>query len=876
MPKIPLYGDTAGTTIQPKISSLGPRAGAVFESSGQALARAGADVSRAAQEYAANQQQFESAKAKLEFDFAMAEKKQQTDSLVNDYTSRAYQMADDFIMADTETSTTKSAQGLVDNVKAPLASEIEGLDITNNQKQALLSSLDRQLLPKLGQAKQQAFNRNLVDASAKTNARLETYISELAEESDSESRAMKMAEGIELITKANLAGQSLSYNVRSFQAETMKRTFNNSIAAAETFDDLGAIEDELSQSGSGINTFLSAATIAGIRASAAKRKNELTAEVHDTALEVFLTANLSEEEQASALSQMRAGQDTIIIPREDGDVAVELRGASGRFKTTLANQFEAEANAVKSAGNYALLERLSTEAADMTREELNSLIADAERLDGKANGLSLSNSLTLINVAKRHLNDYDVALSSQIKVDTDSLKVIIEANDGILNDESSSLRDEIIANRIKLEPGDTAGIDRLNNEIQAISDAGTIFAGVKLSDPLAINEAQQQLADNLMASDGENALYNKQALSSFNAMIENRKSRLEKDPVDFLQSDARKRGIPELTPRQLVKAQKKMGIADIDIRVASDAEILSFQKQYSDPSLTYAEKSQIGNEFITRFGRDNEGRILRNLTSQGVLTLTDQLNIANPQNARMFPVMQANEPDSVSLAKESLGTARMREISEAVRLTNTQYSQSIIGGSPGNILGAGATAARMSHVGAMNEVIKNTAAYFMLSGESDVQSAVEKAIDNVVNSQFSFAEKGLNKPLRLPKALENDARDIGEILGFYLKNPVNQDYLLRIIDPPIAAGLSVEDSKNQLRKKLPDAYWVTTTDNKGAYLVYDTGDMVRRKEAPGPAGRGEVNPFITIKFSDLAPQIRDLNTAGNTYKRAQVKQREIF
>jgi hypothetical protein len=371
-------------------------------------------------------------------------------------------------------------------------------------------------------------------------------------------------------------------------------------------------------------------------------------------------------------------------------------------------------------------------------------------------------------------------------------------------------------------------------------------------------------------------LYNKQALSSFNAMLESRNSRLTKDPVDFLQSDARNRGVAELTPRQLVKAQQSMGIPSIDIRVASDAEIASFQKQYSDPSLTYAEKSQIGNEFVTRFGRDNEGRILRNLTSQGVLSVFDGIIIANPDNAQMFAVAAGNSSDSMALAKESLGTARMREISEAVRLTNTQYSQSIIGGVPGSILGAGATASRMSHVGGYNEVIKNTAAYYMLAGEDNVQAAVDKAIDNVVNSQFSFAEKGLNQPLRLPKSLENDSKDIGEILGFYLKNPVNQDYLLRIIDPPIAAGLSVEDSKDQLRKKLPDAYWVTTTDNKGAYLVYDTGDMVRRKEAPGPAGRGEVNPFVTIRFSDLAPQIRDLNDAGNTYERARVKQREIF
>ena len=81
---------------------------------------------------------------------------------------------------------------------------------------------------------------------------------------------------------------------------------------------------------------------------------------------------------------------------------------------------------------------------------------------------------------------------------------------------------------------------------------------------------------------------------------------------------------------QLIAFQRKMGIADVDIRVASNAQIEAFQGQFKDPSLSYNDKSKLGISFITSFGVENEGRVMRNLMSQGVLTLADTWIIANP------------------------------------------------------------------------------------------------------------------------------------------------------------------------------------------------------------------------------------------------------
>ena len=870
MPKIPLYAEGAGTAVQPRISSLGPRASDVFTLPGQALARAGEQVGRVAQEYAKNKQSFDSAKAKLEFDFAMAEKKEQTDNFINDYTTRAYEQADNFIITDTETDTEKSASSMLSNVQEPILADIAGLDLTDGQKNTISNAVKRQLLPKVGQAKQQAFNRGRVAGSITTNGRLESLLGSIASETDSESKAMLRAEANQLIKEAKLLGQTVDYTIKSFGVEATRRDLDTATASASSFTDINILRDNLA------SEELPASVKAAARNAIDAKEREITADIHDAALNRLVIADLDASEQADALAQMRAGVDTVVIQREEESVVIDLGGASGAFKTKLANMFEAEAKALKAEGESDLLESLAVSAADMGRSQLEQLIKDADRLEGQASGLSLTAAIRLKSIASGVLDKFDRVLTSQIENDTEVLTSMLQVNNGVLDEKSRTLRDNIADNINKLNPGDNLPAERFFAKTQAIGDAGAIFAGVRLTGPTEITQTRKELTENLRTSSAEEQLYHKQVLDSFNTMIEQRDSLLKTDAVDYLQRDAERRGGPKLSTDQLIRRQRDMGIEEVDIRVASDAEIVAFRKQYSDPTLSYQEKSEIGNAFITKFGVENEGRILRNLTSQGVLSLVDNIIIANPNNAQMFAVEAGNAAQSVTDAKASLGTTTMREISDAVRLSNTQYSQSITGGNPGDILGRGATSARMSHVNAYNEVIKNTAAYYMMAGEANVQTAVDKAINTVVNSQFSFAEGNLNVPLRLPKALENDASSIANILSFYVSNDKNQDYLLSVIDPPVAAGLSVEESQAQLKKKLSDAYWVTTTDNKGAYLVFDNGEMVRRKQAAVPSGMGPRSAFIMVRFNELSTQIRDLEEATSPYDRAAIKQRKIF
>lgn len=873
MPKIPLYAEGAGTAVQPKISSLGPRATDVFTLPGRALARAGEQVGRAAQEYAKNKQSFDSAKAKLDFDFAMAQKKEQTDNFVNDYTTRAYQQADDFILNDTETDTDKSATSMLASVQEPILADIAGLDLTDGQKSTITNAVKRQLLPKFGQAKQQAFNRGLVEGAITTNGKLESLVGAIASETESESKAMYMAEANQLIKEKTLLGQKLNYTIKSFGTEVTLREYDAGIAAATRFDDLDRFRKDLESTIEGTSGFLNAKNKAAVRSAITQREKQLTAEIQDNALNELIFADLSSEEQADALAQMRAEVDTIVIEREEENVVIDLGGASGAFKTRLATRFQAEAEAIKTEGERDLLESLAVSAADMDRDQLSQLVEDAERLEGQAAGLGLVAGQRLKSIANGLLEKFNRSLTSEIENGTEALTTMLEANNGMMDERSKSLRNNIVDNIEKLNPTDPLPAKRFLDKTLAIGEAGTTFAGVQFGSPSEIIAIRNELTKNVSDASPDDVLFHKQVLSSFNAMIQQRDGRLKADPVQYLQDDANRKGQDPLSTEQLIRRQRDMGL---DIRIASNAEIAGFQRQYSDPSLSYQEKSEIGNAFITKYGVENEGLILRNLTSQGVLTLVDNIIIANPNNAQMFAVEAGNAAQSITDAKASLGSKTMREIADTVRLSNTQYSQSITGGNPGDILGRGATSARMSHVNAYNEVIKNTAAYYMMAGEADIQTAVDKAINTVVNSQFSFAEGNLNVPLRLPKFLENDAGPIADILSFYVSNDKNQDYLLSIIDIPLAAGLTVEESQTQLKKKLSDAYWVTTTDNKGAYLVFDNGEMVRRKQEAVPNRIGPRNAFVMVRFSELSSQIRDLEEAASPYDRAAIKQRKIF
>jgi hypothetical protein len=155
----------------------------------------------------------------------------------------------------------------------------------------------------------------------------------------------------------------------------------------------------------------------------------------------------------------------------------------------------------------------------------------------------------------------------------------------------------------------------------------------------------------------------------------------------------------------------------------------------------------------------------------------------------------------------------------------------------------------------MNTLIQNTAAYYMNTGETDIAKAVERAVDNVVNSQFSFAEVN-GKPLRMLKGLENSSAEIGNVLNSLVSDEKSREMIVGFANiPPVSGNV---DANQKYKEDLAQGYWVTTSDHKGAYLVDQTGNMVTRRIDPGPTAISPDQAFVTIRFSDILPLIAEM------------------
>jgi hypothetical protein len=325
---------------------------------------------------------------------------------------------------------------------------------------------------------------------------------------------------------------------------------------------------------------------------------------------------------------------------------------------------------------------------------------------------------------------------------------------------------------------------------------------------------------------------------------------MQVDPVGYLELNK-----GPLSVSERINLQRQMGVAEVNIRLASTAEIKSFKEEYGFAE-NYAEKSRIGNEFIQRFGAGNETMVMRNLMNQGVISVVDSLIIANPDNAYMFDVDAANAQTSIESFKQRLTKDQRDSTTTAVRAELEEYSNSIIGGGFDDVLSRTATDKRAAHVFAMADIIQNTAMYYQSIRNISPEDAAKEATNAVINSQYAFTTVN-NSQIRLKKGLEAVAEPIGAILQSSISES-NRGYLTSIIDIPSKVGIeSAITDEEYVSDLIARGRWVTTTDNSGVYLVDQTGNMVRRKRDPQMPPEAQ-EEFIVVPFSSLMGSVREI------------------
>ena len=549
-----------------------------------------------------------------------------------------------------------------------------------------------------------------------------------------------------------------------------------------------------------------------------QRETDLKQAIQDRILGTLLTANLTAEEAERALSQLRhEGNQMIFIRRDEAedDIIIDYAGAGSKFLTGVASKFEQQYKTLQAQANKDL--------GDVSRR----------------------------------LDVMDAELSAEIKADTDAIETKIVNRGGAVDESTQSMIDSVDTRLQLLSPENDAPRQAFNETMDGLRQAGVLYSSIKYGSPADLAAVRRSIRDEMSAADTPEAVrVIETKRKHFEAMVGAREAQLQNDPVKFIQEDRADQNLEAASTSQLIDFQRKMGIADVDIRVASNAQIEAFQGQFKDPSLSYNDKSKLGISFITSFGVENEGRVMRNLMSQGVLTLADTWIIANPGNAGGFDIEAANRPGVVKELKAAIGTSRYNEIMQEVMVQNAEYSGSIVGGAADSIVSRGATGSRMLHVTAMNTMIQNTAAYYMNAGEDDVSAAVEKAVNTVVNSQFAFDEVN-GKPFRMLKGLEGVSSEIGDVLQFYVDDDQIRGQIAGFAEIPPTGDPNI-DGTQKYKEDLANAYWVTTSDHKSVYLVDQTGNMVKRRIDPGPTAISPSEAFVTIKLSDLVPVIREM------------------
>lgn len=872
MPKIPLYAEGRGSAVDLATGRLGPQAPTgAFEAPGQATVRAAEALGRVGTEYAKNAMQFENARQKLEFDFQMQRKNEQTKTLSNQYTTRAYEQSDTYTLNSQEPDQDKAVSGLISSVQAPILTEIDTLDITDSQKTAIKDSVLKQMNFKVADAKKSAFRISNIQGAEAKSGKLSTIQSQISSASTYEEYAALTSEAMAIFDDAALSGQNLGVSKNAFKQESLRLFYGNGIANADSFASLERQRTNVS----GDNT-LSSATKKTLIANIDSRDTQLKLDKQDEIIGTLLTANLSEEETASALAQLTSeGSQMIYIKRDDpeDDVLIEYDGAGNKFLASVARRFEQDVKSLAAQNNNDLVNQIFPTIAGMDRDELNQLIDEASTLTGRFEGSDRSIAALLTGDANRRLDTMDAELSAEIKADTTAIENKIINNKGIIDESTQTMIASVDGRLNQLSPDNQVPRTLFNETMDGLREAGVLYSSIKYGGPADIAAARRSIRDEInAATTTEEVRIAETKQRHFEAMAGDRAAQITNDPVKFIQDDRADQNLEAATTSQLIDFQRKMGIADVDIRVASDAQISAFQSQFKDPSLSYVDKSKLGVAFITGFGVENEGRVMRNLMNQGVLTLADTWIIANPNNAGGFDIEAANKPGVVKELKSAIGTSAYNEIMQEVMVQNAEYSGSIVGGAADSIVSRGATGSRMLHVTAMNTMIQNTAAYYMNAGETDLTKAVERAVDTVVNSQFAFDEVN-GKPFRMLKGLEGSSSQIGDILQFYVDDDQTRGVIAGFADIPPANDLTPDQAREKYQGDLAQAYWVTSSDHKTVYLVDQTGNMVKRRVDPGPTAISPQDAFVTIKMSDLLPVIKEMD---ELYPRPVDKLNEIM
>ena len=880
MPKIPLYNKGLGPSVDIATGQLGTSVDAqALSSPARQLAALGETIGKAGQTFAQNQINYNSRKARIDFEFEKAEQNREARKIADELSRKYDEQASDFNLNNltTYTTTDVAANAFNTAITDSARQEISGLVVTDRQRTLIESKVLNSLAPKLSEAKKNAYIHGTNESVRSHDASFAQMLQNIQPDDNFEELAAKVQDAQEQANTLIANGGKPAVLPSNIEAAVLGTYVQTSIAAAvdlERLDELAKIIPALAVPNA-VRKTLSSDIRVRRTAIIAENAEAIQGDINKLNLRDFSSDDLEDTAQ-----QIRDGNDVVTLmfemPDPDGNKVVarriDLTGATQGQRSNVISLLDAAAEKKEREEEVAQVDAVKTAADNLPLNQLVDEIDLAKIGEGFAEGTEGAVRSSILTALQSEFNSRKQQVEAQIDSNKERIIDSITRRNGSITEDAQELVDETAA--LYRELGQDVEAADFSNTVKATVNAGEIFSNIQFASPTANKEAVDALAKEVEAQSVDAPVRASITQSSLNKMIEQRKVEMGNDPVRYL---TREKG--ELSIDELIALQRTMGVAEVDIRVTDNATILSFRNEY-DQAETYAAKAEVLENFIGRFGV-NQARVMRHLTKTKAISLVDNVIASlGSNNIYAKSVFLGNQPESVeraaqTVAKGGLGSEALATLRVGANERMREYSSSIIGGVlTDGVLGGGVQDGRTSHVIGMEDIVVNTAAYIRMADRTiSADDALDAAYEAVIGNQYVFSDIN-GTSVRFESSLEGDYVGMTGLLEFSLTE--SEDYLRSVVAPPQRReGESDQDFEDRSNEYFSDlaqrGTWRTTVDNQGLFMVDQLGGLVELLEPED--GEGPFAGFVFTsmdKVQNLLAKERAFNAQSLNEKRAEL------
>lgn len=838
MPKIPMV-ERQGVLAT---GGLGPRANeGAFTAPGRALAGLG------------------KAASDIQYRFHMAEKEAETEKAYQELNTATNQDFNNF----TNTSEATTVEQYQTDAKAYSeqlrTQKLEPLrnKLTRKQFQKVESEFNKTVAAKVATGSQVAFSKHQTIRAEQVNTTIQDTMSQMRGLDPSSALYQQLQQNLDDgFERWSAQGLRINYNKGSIRRELSASSFENQIQSADTQADIDRMRGRLSAERNDMTAKEHAARDSAINAQEKIVDDIQVQATFDQIVNESPQTFLDPTESEKAIQDIRDGK-VLDIENNAGElISVNFKTMKASNRELLINKIKQRANSEKAETLSANLNAIDAKIAGSSLGQLQNM-EDQITAKGSDGKFLIAPDITdfqdrqkiksLINVSIRDKAVKEVANSQQVLRNTSA--AIAASPDGTLSQEQQDEAAKAIQGLEDAEQYDQA--NKMRVDLAAMQSAGADFTSIEFG-----SVAQQTaIINEAKANRGT-----EQGARTYEILQERLAARNKAVKDDFVGYYNKKRPNDPKTPSELVNMQLQMGVAPGDVRVTSNAELTAFQAEYNAEGNTSMDKARVLDQFVQQYGVENENRVMRHLMSSNVISFSEHLRAAYPEQINMQSVVDGNEEANIKNAKDKLTNDQRNQVDEIVRDTVDDYASSVMGGITDGVIGVGGDSNRTAHIIKMQDTIANTAKHLMATRTIDPEEAVNIAYKAVIGDHFVF-ENINESQMRVPTALADRAEDMSTVLQHSVFE--DQDYLKeRIIFPPTPEGRDEENYRNEYLADLKTSgSWRTTVDNKGVFLVDQLGNLVPMRpiddataQATG-AARSQLGfaGFVSVPFSAVLP-----------------------